>query len=306
MFKLPGKIPTLYADAQDWADYAEYYAIKNSKISFRTLIRDPSLIDDEIEVNGTEDESDRFLRKVDEIASEIRRRGIASNSRYPFELTDKDYSLQYIDGDELQNWVYKFLLLATRLNMTRDRVHGGLDGSLLFEQLSAEVALVYFGEKSMVDILGTSKSQVGGFRVKIADIFKKIGEGGVIHENRDYHPQDDKVDVIIWKGFTDRQPSQMIGFAQCKTGTSWANSISQLNPVTFCKNWFTQYPVVDPIQIFFCAQYFPSQIWRVRANAAGLVFDRFRILDYLPDVLSEPLLENIKIWCRAASEAHGI
>jgi hypothetical protein len=58
-------------------------------------------------------------------------------------------------------------------------------------------------------------------------------------------------------------------------------------------------PVMTPMRMFFCAQYFPIDIWRVRANEAGLVFDRFRILDYLPQNVGQELMGNIKTWCSA-------
>lgn len=300
MFKLPDGIPNLASSAQEWADYAEYNALLNGKISFRSLTRISAIIEDEVEILGINDEADRFIVKTDEIAAEISRRIKISRNKYPFQLTDKDYSITYQSGKEYHNSIYKFLLLTTRLNMNKEKVQGDLDGTFLFEQLSAEVARAFFGENSSVDVLGTSKTQSGGFRIKLQEIIKKIGEGGRIHENPGYRPQDDNIDVVVWKGFSDKQPSQVIGFGQCKTGTTWSSNLSELNADAFCKSWFTSQPVLLPIRMFFCAQYFPNEIWRVRANEAGLVFDRFRILDYLPKQIDLDLLENIKNWVTAA------
>ena len=53
------------------------------------------------------------------------------------------------------------------------------------------------------------------------------------------------------------------------------------------------------------AQYFPKEIWRQRANEAGLVFDRFRIIDYLPNEINNELFINIKSWCLSAENLYS-
>ncbi len=300
MFKLPDGIPTLRASSQEWADYAEYKALKKGSISLLDLIKAPLLVSDELTINGTDDDTDKYIDKVDEIALEIKCRILHTRNQYPFELLNQEYTLKFIKNDSLFNWIYRFLLFSTRLKMTSHKIQNGLDGTQLFEALSAEIALSFFGENSNVDILGTSKADAGGFRRKLSQIAKRIGEGGQIHTNEGYRPQDDNVDVIAWKGFSDKKVSQIIAFGQCKTGTSWQNRLSELNAESFCKTWFSQQPVLTPTRMFFCAQYFPHEIWRLRANEAGLVFDRFRIIDYLPTEIDEELFNRIKLWCTAA------
>jgi hypothetical protein len=183
--------------------------------------------------------------------------------------------------------------------MGKDRIKNNVDGSLLFEHLCSIVAQNYFGPRAEVDILGTSKADVLSFRDKLREITRMLGEGGDIHENPGYKPQDDNVDVIVWKSFRDGQPSKMIAFGQCKTGTSWVEHLSELNTEAFCKTWFTRQPVLTPVRMFFTAQYFPRDIFIVRANEAGLVFDRFRILDYLPEGLEDDLLVKMQTWTEA-------
>ncbi len=299
MFKLPDKIPSLSSSSQEWADYAEYTAIKRGKISLLSLTKDPLIISDEIIVIG-EDATDKYVNKADDIAAEINYRIRITNGKYPFRLLDKDYSIDHIYSEEIFYWVYKFLLFATRLKMTSAGVQNGINGPLLFEKLSAEIALSYFGENSQVDVLGTSKKDNGGFRQKLADVVHKLREGGTIHQNEGYLPQDDNVDVIAWKGFSDKLTSQMIAFGQCKTGTSWRESLSELDTEAFCKTWFSRQPVLTPIRMFFCAQYFPKEVWQPLANTAGLVFDRFRIIDYLPSKIDDALLDDIKNWSKGA------
>lgn len=302
MFKLPDGIPTLRTSAQEWADFAEYKSLQNGKISLLQLIKSPLLISDELIINGIEDDTDKFNNKTDDIAAEIKRRKIITRNQYPFELKDNDYTLSYMHDDRLYNVIYRFLLFATRLKMKNEKIQGNIDGTKLFERLSAEIAISFFGENSNVDVFGTSKADGRSFRTKLESISKRIGEGGRIHENNGYQPQDDNIDVIAWKGFSDKKVSQIIAFGQCKTGTSWQDQLSELNSDYFCKTWFSEQPVITPLRMFFCAQYFPNEIWRPRANVAGLVFDRFRIIDYLPERIDKQLFLEIGQWCDAAEK----
>lgn len=298
-FKLPNQIPSERASAQEWADYAEYNALVNKSVNLHQLTKASQLVSDEEIVEGVEDESDKFLNKIDDICKEIRTRMSIAAKHYPYSLTNMDYVLEYVPASDHGNIIYPYLLLATRARMSIDRIKSELDGSLLFEHLCAAVAKEYFGDRSNVDVFGTSKKDFKTFREKLQDIAKIIGEGGQIHLRPNYRPKDDNVDVIIWKGFADKQPSQMIAFGQCKTGTNWTEKISELNTQAFCNRWFTDQPVLLPIRMFFTAQDFPRNIFLERAQNAGLVFDRFRILDYLPQSIEEDLLKDLKIWSSA-------
>lgn len=307
MFKLPDGIPSIRTSAQDWADYAEYLAWQKGGIavSLLNLVKAPLMISDEIDVEGIEDDTDRFANKADEITAEIKYRSQICNGRYPFQLVNQDYGICYSPNDEHGDLIYRYLLMSTRVNMSNNRVHAGIDGALLFERLCTVVTKKFFGDNAQTDTLGTSKSSLGGFRTKLSELVKKLGEGGKIHPNPGHVPQDEKVDIVVWKGFTDKQPSQMIAFGQCKTGTSWVNRLSELNTDSFCGIWFTRQPVLTPIRMFFCAQYFPREIWYVRAKEAGLVFDRFRVIDYMPDDIDEELLQDIRVWTDAAFDAYN-
>lgn len=307
MFKLPDGIPSLRTSAQDWADYAEYHALnaQGSSISLLNLMKAPKMVSDEIEVNGIEDDSDRFTDKIDEISAEIRERGVICGRKYPFKLVNQDYCLIYSPEDGHTNLIYRYLLMCTRVKMSKNRIFSDIDGALLFEHLCAEVALNFFGERAEVEVFGTSKLNSGGFRSNLENLVARMREGGKIHTNEGHKPKDEKVDIVVWKGFSDRKASQMIAFGQCKTGTSWTDKLSELNTDSFCKTWFTFQPVLTPVRMFFCAQYFPNDIWRVRANTAGLVFDRFRIMDYLPEKIDVDLVGKIEKWTSTAFQSYN-
>lgn len=306
MFKLPDQIPTKRDTAQEWTDYAEFKSLENIQVSLLDIGKASKLIEDEVAIGGIEDETDQYIAKVDEIATEVKSRTIYTNRRYPFSLIQSDYVLKYTPSGDIHDFVYKFLLLTTRLNMSSDKMQGGVDGALLFEHLSAVVAKNYFGVKAEVAIIGTSKEKRIGFRKKLEEIVMKMGEGGKIHENKGYKPQDDSVDVIVWKGFSDSKPSKLIALGQCKTGTTWQDQVSQLTPLTFCKTWFSNQPVITPLNMFFTAQYFPNEKWMPLAYRGGLVFDRHRIMDYLPDDLEKELVTKIKTWCTAVGKIYNL
>lgn len=298
MFKLPNGIPSINTDPQDWADFAEYKCILSKSIPLRDVVKEPKYFSDEIEINGIEDSEDSYVRILDDIATEIEHRISICNGLYPFELKDKGYNLVYKSNDSVANQVYIYLLLATRVNMKNARIHNHIDGAHLFETLSSSVIQNFFGKNSHVEIIGTSRDKdTLGFRKKLESITQKMGEGGRIKENAHSRPQDDGVDLIVWKDFFDKKRSKLIGFCQCKTGTSWNDSMPTGKAKNFMNSWFTDHPSVDPINIFFCSQYFCRNTWDHKANNVGLVFDRFRILDYLPTDNFDPiLLKNLESW----------
>lgn len=296
MFKLPNHIPTFRDSVQDWADFAEYHAFLVNEVNLFDITKSSRIVSDEEMLAGIDDDTDKYMQLIDDIATEIRSRIKIGASLYPYSMEHFDYNLRFTPISDQAKIVYPYLLFATRSKMNTDRIKNDIDGSLLFEHLCSIVAKNYFGERSEVDILGTSKKDIKSFREKLRMITLNIGEGGDIHENIGHKPQDGKVDIIIWKSFKDLQPSKMIAFGQCKTGTSWVDRLTELNTEAFCKTWFTKQPVLTPVRMFFTAQYFPKEIFRVRANEAGLVFDRFRILDYLPTDINEDLLNDMRVW----------
>ena len=62
----------------------------------------------------------------------------------------------------------------------------------------------------------------GSFRDKIEDFVKKLGEGGGFREEAfksGKHPQDDGVDIVVYRPFADGRVGQLLGLGQCKSGT---------------------------------------------------------------------------------------
>jgi len=304
MFKLPDKFPSSRDDVHEIADSYEYHCLlsKNGKTPFHQVFRAASIAGDELKAEGIEDEDDDFNGdRLNEVCIEINRRKKACNGNYPFLLEERGRSLK-LDLPE-DNWAtiaYTYLLLATRLNMTKDRVHAKVDGALLFEHFSAQVAENYWGARAGSKVFGTATD--GNFPDKITDLCKSMGEGQGFKSKNKSRPteKDAKLDVVVWKSFSDENTAKLLGFGQCKTGTHWEDTISQLQPDKFCQSWFEDQPAVGPVRLFFITDSFPTYQWYSKASSAGIIFDRFRIMDFLPPALDIQLENDIRKWVTAA------
>lgn len=107
---------------------------------------------------------------------------------------------------------------------------------------------------------------------------------------------------MVWKHFTDRLPGKLIAFGQCKTGTHYRDTLTQLQPDSFCRKWFRSSPAVVPVRMFFVAEALSRSNWYDTASDAGLLFDRCRIVDFCDNV-QMTVLARMKGWTAAAARA---
>jgi hypothetical protein len=204
--------------------------------------------------------------------------------------------------DKATTVLYKYLLICTRLNMTSDRIHDNEDGALLFEELIADVIKNYLGStraKSLV--FGTAAS--GNFKDKVNTLCELVDEGATYRrlDVGKEEAKDGKLDVVGLIPFSDKQPGKLIVFAQCKTGTSWRDQITQLQPEAFCKKWMTEIPRVIPIRALCLCELVNKGEWNHLSIDAGILFDRCRIMDF-SDALNSELVARIEKWVKAAEE----
>ena len=193
--------------------------------------------------------------------------------------------------------------------MNTNRRYSDYDGTLLLEELAAEVAREYIGARADSLVFGTA-AEAAGFPDKVNDLCNKMGEGGGF-VNRDKSPpsaKDGKLDVVVWKGFADGAAGKLIGFGQCKTGTHYKSQLAQLQPSSFCQKWLRDQPAFTPIRMFFIAEALPRGPrghWFSTVSDAGLLFDRCRIIDFCDSVTPETL-DKIKAWTAAAAQANDL
>ena len=310
MFKWPG-VPSSRASVHELADFAELLCWQQGTASATDLSQTLGRLDENEYSDGVPEEEE-IPGHLDSVFQEIELRTEACGGGYPFELDQKGNVLYIIqDLDMARFSIYKYLLLATRLNMGNDqgsnRGHAGMDGTKLLEELSAETSREYFGARAESMVFGTAVSGKG-FPAKIKSLCRKIREGdGYVNRTQSSRQdaKDGKLDVVVWKHFSDGLSGKVIAFGQCKTGTNYQNTLTQLLPDTFCRKWIQSPLTQTPMRMFFVAEALHRGAWYNAASDAGLLFDRCRIVDYSNE-LSNKLLSRIDAWTEAAARANDL
>ena len=325
MFKWPGT-PSARPPEHELADYAELVCWKQGSTSMNALSADLGRLEendysgsvteeddaphlgrlDTKDYSGGVPEEEKVPQIVEAALLEIERRKEACRDGYPFIVGEQGYTLY--DSQEAENHkhiIYKYLLLATRLNMSNNREHADIDGSLLLEWLAAEAARDYLGARAECIVFGTAAGS--DFQGKINDLCKRINDGDGFYNRNSVstNKQDDKLDVVAWKHFADRLPGKLIVFGQCKTGTNYRDELTQLQPDVFCRNWLFSPLALTPVRLFFVAEAVSRLHWRSVSSGAGLLFDRCRIVDFC-DGIGEDVLEKVKAWTLAAAEENEL
>ena len=305
MFKWP-RTPSPRASRHELADYAELVCWKDNITSTTVLSADLGRLEENDYSEGVPEEEEA-PQIVEEAYLEIERREEACRYGYPFVVGEQGYTLQA--SQEVGNHkhiIYKYLLLATRLNMKDDREHAGIDGTALFEELSSEAARKYLGARAESIVFGTAAGKAD-FPRKVNNLCKQIKEGdGYVNRGEDPpSEQDGKLDIVAWKHFKDRLPGKLIVFGQCKTGTNYKDELTQLQPDSFCRKWVRSPLILTPVRMFFVAEALSRSRWANTSYDAGLLFDRCRIVDFC-DGISEDVLEKVKAWTEAAAKANEL
>lgn len=324
MFKWPD-IPSEQSSAHEIADFMELHAWRDESVSVLAMSHAIARIaeNDYGFDSPEEDENDHYSsssglpeeeeevlvgQRLHDAYTEIEQRLISCGNTlgYPFEIETPENSLR-MDFSESCNRhvVYQYLLLITRLGMGGNYRFSNISGTDLFEELCAQIAKSYLGNRAESFVFGTGSG--GSFRDKITDLTRRVGEGAGAKDNISSTTKDGKLDVVAWKPFSDQNSGKLILFAQCKTGTGYRHSVTQLQPDGFCQKYIRQQPAVLPVRAFFVSEALPrtgttSQVeWDDLATDAGLLFDRCRIIDYC-DSLEDATVERIRTWTGAAAE----
>ena len=305
MFKWPGN-PSPKASAEELADFVEFMAWQKTGASSTEVSRLLGRIDENDYADGIpeEEESDTI---VAEAFAEVQRRSESCQGGYPFVMAREGRTLRLAYEDENEKHIiYKYLLLATRLNMNNNRIHANFDGTLIFEELSAETARSYLGARAEGFVLGTA-NQGHNFPARVNDLCRQLREGGEFIK-RNYAPpteRDGKLDIVAWKPFSDLLPGKLITFGQCKTGTNYRDTLTQLQPDAFCTKWMRDQIVPTPVRAFFVAEALLQSGWYNIVADSGLLFDRCRIVDFC-DGISRDTFDKVISWTAAAAAATGL
>ena len=289
------------------ADFLEFECIKFgggvSSLSYRSYL---SMSDDEISNNGIVSSDDISVKILDAAIAECSNRYLCCPNHYPFVTGTSSLDLK--SEDSWYRDIYTFLLLATRMNMKDDRKQGGYDGAELFEQLCAIVIKEYYGQHCKAAVFGTAVS--GFFKEKMEALLRSLNIRGHFKdpEGSTGHQRDGKLDIVAWIPFSDKKDGQMIALGQCKTGTYWESMLTELDPDGFFSLYSSQQPYAKPLKMFFVAESFGKYKWGERCSSGGVLFDRTRIMEFLPDEVDGEmgeLLSKIITWNEAALVAEA-
>ena len=306
MFRLPHS-PKRGAYIHELADFVEWQAWCNGSFSSRSANAAIDQLDDNFDIEGVTDDSDKVGFDLEATFLEIQKREAACNGAYPYSLDETGTVLYFTKDDaNIRQTVYLYLLLGTRLNMQTEKVHAGIDGTHLLEELGADLLKHYLGpERTKTMVFGTAAA--GGFADKVNSLCTALGEGGCFHhhETGRVNANDAGLDVVAWKPFADNRAGKLIVFAQCKTGTSWHNQIGELNPEAFLSTWTRERVFhANPVRAFIVAEAVNPARWEELTGKAtkpmfGLFFDRCRIVDFTAEI-NVNLKDRISSWVDAA------
>lgn len=289
-----GQIPSVRATRAEIADFMEFQCLTSESNVYSSVSGKSAMgisYDEDIE------DEDEFP-EIDEALAEIEDRCAFSNGYYPF-ITDVNSIRMRDDIDSIVKDVYTFLLFSTRENMSSGKITEGIDGTALFEKLCALVLKNYFGKSSKSFVFGTGQDDKDSFSSNVQKMLDMLGEGKLMFrlpDNDTNHHKDGKLDVVVFIPFADSRKGQFIAFGQCKTGTNWRSAVSQLNPKGFCESFCNPTPGFTPIAVFMVTEAFTENWEYLLRSTNGLLFDRSRIMQYLPNEIEECLLEDIRKW----------
>ena len=71
-------------------------------------------------------------------------------------------------------------------------------------------------------------------------------------------------------------------------------------PEVFFGSYFSEMPLADVERLFFVSESYGMDRWEERSREAGIMFDRTRIMEYVPNDLDDGLVDKIVKWNNAA------
>lgn len=228
---------------------------------------------------------------------------------YPFTLNKSASLLSLrakIGGQSSRGLVYCFLLVVSRADMDARRNLESLDPTVLFEQLCADILLNFWGganAHTSALVFGTARTKNENsrrFGANINRLCTSLREGrGLKDKAKVPGAGDGKLDVVVWRVFSDGRAGGLVGFGQCKTGIHWKTDLTKLVPRNFCRDYFKEPLILDPIRIYMVPNRVDANAWNSHTGAGGLLLDRCRLAQYAYDI-SKPVFRDCRTWLDAA------
>ena len=300
-----GALLTSGATLAEIADYIEVQCLLSEEGCFSIVeaAEDSGFVEDEDEIDSID--TDDYNNFADALYQIDLRSQYSTLGKYPFVAETKIVSMNE-SCSEYDQTLYSFLLFATRLKMGRDRIVNEKDGTLLFERLCRGVLTQFFGSHAESIVFGTgAEDELKSFEEKVKGLLKRINEKGyqfqypegLHHQQKDYG-----IDLIAFIPFNDSRKGHFMAFGQCKTGTSWRDKLGQMNPKSFCDVFLIPPLRFTPISIYMVSEACDENLDILASRSSSLLFDRTRIVEFLPDKINKDLYDDIQLWVKGVKE----
>ena len=294
-FPLPGT-PT---DVIKLADWLEIYALisadgNSSRGDLERALKRASVFQ-----TAHGDEANDIEEVGAQVFLELEERAKAAGDAYPFELSG---GLVRLRGKPNKFPAYIFCLILSYFKWKATK-GAAVDPWRLFEELSCSAA----GRYMQGDVFwlasrsGVSKSRRTGqptaFQQGVDGLCSALGEGQGFKKQPTLNRQDDKVDLVAWRGFADDRPSKLVMFGQCAAGENWSEKTAEMQPDVFWDQWMLDGKVSPLLRSFYIPHRIPRNAWEFRARSTGILFDRCRIAYWTSsaaEVASDPRYMR---WC---------
>ena len=166
----------------------------------------------------------------------------------------------------------------------------------LFERLIAICVGEYLGGESYVFGWPVLEDIPANIESRVKDVCTKTREKFAAAPQSRY--KDRGVDIISWKPFlentSEHRSNQIVVLSQCAIGGDWRSKTGQI-PLDAWKqyiHWANQ-----PIKAFAVPMVIHDDLWHDISVEAGLLFDRIRIVNYVPLTFPDiDLLDEIRVW----------
>ncbi len=300
-----GTPPCLGSSVSEIADYLEIECLRGGSDSFSVVeaAQLMGVVDDE---STPEDEREENVEDIRGALAIIEDRYRMCRGAYPFKADVNSVVLEKSCDAKVQS-LYVFFLLATRERMNENRFVGSLDGTVLFERVCSGVLKNFLGKHSKSYVFGTGGEERGSFRNKLMGLLDLFAEKGysVVERPINPHLKDGGIDVVTFVPFGDSRQGQFITFAQCKTGTNWERALTSLCP-EILSDYISPPLVSKPFLFFLIAEDCRDNDWTTLVRQTrGVIFDRCRLMSFIPDNVEESLLNDIKIWNAGVLERYN-
>ncbi|MDE0232825.1 MAG: hypothetical protein OXN93_11150 [bacterium] len=240
-------------------------------------------------------------RLASDAFSEIEDRAEAAGVGYPFTVGTRHIELApHVDIKE-STYIFQLLLSNFGVNAGKtSRVRPERD----FEDISLDAAESYLGRNNHDGsylFAFPRRTDDKNFPAAVDKLSERLGEGGGANSVGPAKDQKDAfLDIVVWHGFADRRPGQMIAFGQCAAGGNWRRKVTELpSGDVWCRAWMFDPPAVPPIRMLFIPHRLTEEEWKTRSILAGVVFERCRIAYHSP-VVPKHVAKRCGRWVTAA------